>query len=57
MITICIEEEYGYRYWLARLTDKEYAKLIGRWENITGLNCLVPVDFIIPQATEVDLDT
>ncbi len=48
-----IEEEYGYRDWLAKLTEEEYQQLIIRWNTMKNLNCLVPVPFIIPQATEL----
>ncbi len=49
-----ISEEYGYRHWLAELTDREYQGLIARWETMRGLNCLVPVTMIVPQAIEIE---
>jgi hypothetical protein len=54
MIKLVISEEYGYRYWLAELTQDEYDLLIDRWESMRGLNCLVPVTLIIPQAKPLD---
>ncbi len=50
---LLISEEYGYRHWLAELTDAEYQELIRRWETMRGLNCLVPVKLIVPQAREM----
>jgi hypothetical protein len=49
-----ISEEYGYRDWLVELTQEEYCRLIQRWETMRGLNSLVPVQLIIPQAKEVE---
>lgn len=54
MIKILIDEEYGYRTWLAKLTQEEYAQLLQRWETMRGLNPLVPVKLIIPQAVKVE---
>ncbi|RJQ25034.1 hypothetical protein C4577_06525 [Candidatus Parcubacteria bacterium] len=54
LINLVIDEEYGYRTWLAKLTEEEYAQLIKRWETMKGLSCLVPVKMIIPQAVEID---
>jgi hypothetical protein len=54
MIQLLISEEYGYKDWYTELTDQEYQELISRWETIRGLNCLVPVKLIIPQAVELD---
>jgi hypothetical protein len=53
MIRIFIREEYGYREWVADLTDDEYRDLLRRWETMRGLSCLVPVSLIISQAREV----
>lgn len=53
MIKILIEEECGYRFWLAEITQDEYAKLLARWETMRGLNCLVPVELIVPQAVRI----
>lgn len=53
MIKILIKEEYGYREWVANLTQEEYADLLNRWETMRGLNCLVPVPLIIPQAVQI----
>jgi hypothetical protein len=49
-----ISEEYGYRHWLAELTAEEYEELLARWSTMRGLNCLVPVFLIVPQAKEFD---
>lgn len=53
MITLIIDEEYGYRTWIAELTQDEYAQLLARWETIRGMNCLVPIRLVIPQAIEI----
>lgn len=50
---LLISEEYGYRHWLATLTNDEYDTLIARWNTMSGLNCLVPITLIIPQAKEL----
>ena len=50
MITIFIQEEYGYRDWVAEMTEDEYELLLDSWNSMRGLNCLVPVTLIIPQA-------
>ena len=52
-IRLVIEEEYGYRYWVADLTPDELEEIRARWKTMRGLNCLVPVRVIIPQAREV----
>lgn len=49
-IILDIIEEYGYRNWKALLTECEFDNLVDRWKSIKGLNCLIPVNFIIPQA-------
>jgi hypothetical protein len=54
MIKLLIREEYSFRTWYAELTDDEYNELLNRWNTIRGLNCLVPVTLIIPQAKEWD---
>lgn len=54
MIKLLIEEEYGYRDWYAELTEQEFEELCARWKTLRGLNCLVPVTLIIPQAVELD---
>jgi len=54
MIIIDIDEEYGFRNWVAELTEEEYQQLLARWATIKGLNCLVPIPFIIPQAKRVE---
>lgn len=49
-IKLAIEEEYGYRLWVAYLTKEQYDDLITRWNTMRGLHSLVPVTLIIPQA-------
>lgn len=56
MIKLLIDEEYGYRTWLAKLSQEEYVCLLGRWETMRGLSCLVPVKLIVPQAIEISDD-
>lgn len=56
MPTLIIQEEYGYRYWVAVLTPEEYEALKARWCTMRGLNCLVPVPLIITQAVETSLE-
>jgi hypothetical protein len=56
MIKLLIEEEYGYRWWLAELTQDEYAQLLRRWETMRGLCCKVPVPLIVPQAVRISDD-
>lgn len=56
MIKLVIDEEYGFRIWYAELTQEEYQNLLARWETMRGLNCLVPVKLIIPQAIEIEID-
>ena len=53
MITLIIDEEYGYATWKAELTQDEYARLLARWETIRGMSCLVPIRLVIPQAVEI----
>src|SRR5262245_48737628 len=53
MIKLLIDEEYGYRTWLAELSQEEYAQLLKRWETIRGMSCLVPVRLVVPQAVEI----
>lgn len=53
-IVLHISEEYGYRTWVAVLTTEQYQQLLARWSTIKGLNCMVPVKLIVPQAVEVD---
>jgi hypothetical protein len=53
MPVLFIEEEYGYREWVADLTAKEWDELVARWQTIRGLNCLVPVRLIVPQARQI----
>ena len=53
---IFIEEEYGYRAWLAIVSPDELAEIKRRWETIRGLNCMVPVPYIFPTAIQVDMD-
>jgi hypothetical protein len=56
MPMLAIEEEYGYRYWVAELTDDEYSQLLQRWRTLRNLSCCVPVKFIIPQARAVEIE-
>lgn len=49
-VLLTISEEYGYRNWYAVLTRAEYEQLCADWKTLKGLNCLVPVQFLIPQA-------
>jgi hypothetical protein len=51
MPTLLISEEYGHRRWLAELTDEEYQTACNRWRTMRGLNCLVPVQLLFPNAT------
>lgn len=50
MIFMSISEEYGCQEWYAVLSDDQFENLKKRWMTIKGLNCLVPVNFIIEQA-------
>lgn len=52
MITIKIDEEYGFKSWIAHVTQEEFEEIKKRWKTIKGLHCCVPVNFIIPQAVE-----
>jgi hypothetical protein len=49
-VLLTISEEYGYRNWYAVLTRAEYEQVCADWKTLKGLNCLVPVRFLIPQA-------
>ncbi len=49
-IKLAITEEYGYREWVAYLTKTEYDSLLARWSTLRGLNCLVPVQLVVPKA-------
>lgn len=53
VVTLYIDEEYGYQHWRADLTADEYAALLRRWRSMRGLHCLVPVRLIVPQAVPV----
>ena len=53
-IRLYIQEEYGFGHYLAVLTSAEYRELIRRWETMRGLNCQVPVQWIVPQARRLD---
>ena len=50
MIFIKISEEYGCQEWYAVLDENQLENLKKRWTTIKGLNCLVPVSFIVKQA-------
>ena len=50
MIFLLISEEYGCQEWYAVLSEDQFGNLKKRWATIKGLNCLVPVNFIIEQA-------
>jgi len=54
MPVLFIDEEYGYRYWIADLTDAEWQALQQRWRTIKGMNCLVPTRFLVPQAKLIE---
>lgn len=45
-----ISEEYGFRSWYAVLSDESWDRIQQDWKTIKGLNCLVPVPFLIPEA-------
>lgn len=47
---LIISEEYGCQMWYAILSEMEFEKLSNKWKTIRGLNCLVPVNFIIENA-------
>lgn len=49
-VLLTISEEYGYRNWYAVLTRAEYEQICADWKTMKGLNCLVPVRFLVPQA-------
>lgn len=53
MKKLYIREEYGYREWVAELTDEEWEALQTRWRTLRGLFCSVPVRLIVPQAREL----
>lgn len=55
MIILSIDEEYGYNVWYAILSDERYEELKKEWQTIKGLNCLVPVRFLIPEAVNLPL--
>ena len=50
MIFLFISQEYGCQEWYAVLSEDQFENLKKRWITIKGLNCLVPVSFIIEQA-------
>lgn len=52
---ILIDEEYGYDQWYAIVSHDEYQEIENNWRSIRGLNCLVPVPFLIPQAQNYPL--
>lgn len=54
MPVLFIDEEYGYRHWIADLTDEEWQALQQRWRTIKGMNCLVPVRFLVPKAKLIE---
>lgn len=49
-VVMFITEEYGYRHWLAVLTEQEFDEFVARWKTIKGLSCLVPINFLLPKA-------
>jgi len=55
MIILNISEEYGFNSWYAILTDERFEELKSEWLTIKGLNCLVPVRFLIPEAVNLPL--
>jgi hypothetical protein len=56
-ILLIITEEYGYRYWIAKMSEEEWNLLLLKWKSILPeINCLVEVTSIIPQALQVSTD-
>lgn len=55
MIVLEISEEYGYDQWYAIVSEERYEELKKEWQTIKGLNCLVPVRFLIPEALNFPL--
>lgn len=55
MIILNISEEYGCNQWYAILSNERYEELKKNWQTIKGLNCLVPVRFLIPEAVNFPL--
>jgi hypothetical protein len=55
MIVLNISEEYGCDHWYAVMTEDRYEELKREWQTIKGLNCLVPVRFLIPEASNFPL--
>lgn len=49
-VLLLVSEEYGYQNWYRICTEEEYREIVRRWNTMKGLNCLVPVDFVIPGA-------
>lgn len=49
-VILLITEEYGYQHWLAVLEPAEFDAAVARWKTMKGLNCLVPVTLLFPQA-------
>lgn len=49
-ILLLISEEYGYQHWYGIYHEDHYRNIVARWNTMKGLNCLVPVDFVIPGA-------
>jgi len=54
MPVLFIDEEYGYKHWIADLTDEEWQALQQRWRTIKGMSCLVPVRFLVPKAKLIE---
>jgi len=55
MIVLNISEEYGCYHWYAVISEERYEDLKNEWQTIKGLNCLVPVRFLIPEALDFPL--
>lgn len=55
MIIVNISEEYGCNHWYAALSNERFEELKSEWQTIKGLNCLVPVRFLIPEALNFPL--
>jgi hypothetical protein len=53
-VVMFITEEYGYRHWLAIVTEQEFDAFVARWKTIKGLSCLVPINFLLPSAHVAD---
>lgn len=55
MKILFVNEEYGYNTWYAIISDERYEEIKSEWQTIKGLNCLVPVRFLFPEAKNLPL--